>query len=175
MLARTPHFSALHLALAGTANVHQVASGTDLAPGRPLSDCVPCGAVSIPREKLEPSGPASLSAVPDSPAWRGLSHAETVNERRVLTSAPAATAACPARESERAAPKGLRLQPAPAIRRRSCPAAASWAVMPRPSSSRQWPVAPGGTAATCGLRPERVCEAATSARLRPRITPTGIV
>src|SRR5579884_3842041 len=106
MLARTPHCAAVQREPAGTTNVHQVPSGGALTPGSPFSDCFPCAAVSMPSEKLDPSGPGSLTAVPDSPRRRRLSHADTVNERRGLISARVATADCPGPEIDSAGPNG---------------------------------------------------------------------
>jgi hypothetical protein len=75
------------LEFAGTANVHHVAYPGEVlpVPDSPVIDCPPCLAVSIPSEKLDPSGPGSLIAEPDCPSLRELSQAEIVNEWPVLS------------------------------------------------------------------------------------------
>src|SRR5579871_4660698 len=130
MFARTPHCAAVHLRLAGTTNVHQVASGGVVAPDRPLSDWWPWGPVLMPSEKLDPSGPGSLTAVPDSLGFRALSQAETVNDRRVSIRRAGPIASCPGAEIERAPPNGLWVQPAPPRSLRDEPATESVAVVP---------------------------------------------
>ena len=51
--------------------------------------------MAIPSEKLDPSGPGSLTAEPDCPLPRELSHAEIVNAWRVSIRAALLTASCP--------------------------------------------------------------------------------
>src|SRR5947209_20426016 len=93
MFARTPHLAAGHFVPDGTMNVHRVPF-----PGRPPAPGFPPGprfAVSIPSEKLEPSGPGSLIAEPDCPAAPELSHTETVNDLVVSISGAEETANWP--------------------------------------------------------------------------------
>src|SRR5438876_4515914 len=92
MFAVTPHETDGHCASYGTTNVHQVPVPSGVPGGRPASDCGPRVAVLIPSEKVEPSVPGSLTALPDSSASPVDSHTEIVNERLVLISARDATA-----------------------------------------------------------------------------------
>src|SRR5947199_4367074 len=67
MFARTPHESDWQRESYGATNVHHVPFPSGVPAGLPASDCGPSVVVWIPSEKLEPSGPGSLTAVPDSP------------------------------------------------------------------------------------------------------------
>src|SRR4029077_19452575 len=98
MFAWIAHCIAEQLELRGTTSVHHVpvpTTGGWRRASSPASTCIPRGPVRIPSEKLETSGPGSLSAVPDSPAERGRSQTETENERVVSTTGRVLTAACP--------------------------------------------------------------------------------
>src|SRR5438067_13735751 len=116
MLARTPHTEVVQVGAAGTANVHHVAGPSGSlapAPVTPPRDCRPCSAVSIPSEKAEPSGPGSLTAVPDSPARHVSSQAETVNEFVLSITGPLEIADWPTPPMASAPPRIPRVQPAP--------------------------------------------------------------
>jgi hypothetical protein len=105
----------VQLGLAGTLNVHQL-EYPDVGfrlPARPENDCAPWGAVWSPSEKLDPSGPGSLTAEPDCPRCLELSHTEIVNERAVSIAVPSLTAACPGAVIDSAEPLGPRVHPAP--------------------------------------------------------------
>src|SRR5258708_37951588 len=112
MFARTPQCAESHFCPEGTTNVQRVPVPLGFT-NVPLGECGPSVAVWIPSEKLEPSVPGSLTAVPDCPSARELSHTEIVNELRVSISGAAETADCPAAVIASAPPRGPVVQPAP--------------------------------------------------------------
>ena len=65
--------------------------------------------MAIPSEKLDPSGPGSLTAEPDCPLRRELSHAEIVNAWRVSIRAALLTGPIEHRNGRVAVPTGAGL------------------------------------------------------------------
>src|SRR5947199_1954310 len=154
------------------ARCEAISPGTDWCPGF---------AVSMPSEKLEPSGPGSVRAEPDCPATREFSHTETVNEWVVSITGPAVVAICPAAAKDSAVEdrpcrRGPAVQPAPPARlSEACWGLESAAVDPCPSAKRQVPLLPGISFGGCGASAADLCELDTRPWFRASSKGSGSV